>query len=224
MKKIFIILTCFLLSIFAQSSTTPLIQAVLKQDIPQVESLLKKGVDKNAKDAKGYDALDYALSRKLPYIAQILYTNDPNKFIFLRPNAKPLHVEFNKNGFTVDNPKINKKALVFGTMIADSFKEVCQSFDRAVKKNITLSSKDFQIIFVLSDKNSFNKIKNLNQECKKFTIFTYPNYKFYKYLAKLFQYAGTPQILFRDKSGKVVGGTIETFFFEKSKSFSKILE
>ena len=224
MKKIFMILTCSLLSVFAKNSTTPLIQAVLKQDIPQIESLLKKGVNKNVKDAKGFSAFDYALSRKLPYIAQILYTNNPNKFIFLRPNTKPLHVEFNKNGFTVDNPKINKKALVLGTMITDSFKEVCQSYDRAVKKNITLSSKDFQMIFTLSDKNSFNKIKNLNQECKKFTIFTYPNYKFYKYLAKLFQYAGATQILFRDKSGKVVGGTIETFFFEKSKSFSKILK
>jgi len=213
-----------LLSAFAQNNTTPLIQAVLKKDITQVESLLKNGANKDKKDGKGFSALDYAVAKKLPYIAQILYTDNPNKFIFLRPRQKPLHVEFKKNGFIIDDPKTDQKAIVLGTITADSFEEICQSYDRAVKNNLTLSSANIQMIFALSDKNDFNKTDNIKQECKKLTIFTYPNYKFYKYLANLFQYAGTPQILFRDKNGKVVGGTIETYFFEKSKNFQKILK
>ncbi len=223
MKKLIFTIICTL-TLFAQNKTTPLIQAVLNKNIAKVESLLKKGVDKDAKDDKGFSALDYAISKKLPYISQILYTNNPNKFIFLRLNDKPLHVEFKKNGFTIDNAKIDKKALILGTITADSFKEICLSYDRALKNNITLSSKDIQMIFALSDKSDFDKIKNIKKECKNLTIFTYTNYKFYKFLANLFQYAGTPQILFRDKKGKVVGGTIETYFFEKSKNFNKILK
>ena len=226
MKKIFLTLTCILFlstNMVAGDKPTPLIQAVLNNNIKQVETLLKNGANKQTKDAKGFSALDYAISKNLPYIAQIIYTNNPNKFIFLRPNQKPLYATFNKNGFNFTDKNIDKKAIVLGTIIPDSYKEVCESYNRALKSNITLSTAKLQMIFTLDNKESYKKEREIKKDCQNFTIFTYPNYKFYKFLSNLFGYQGTPQLLFRKKDGKLTGGTIETYFFEKSKNFRKIL-
>ncbi len=225
MKKTLLGLTCILflsINLIAENKTTPLIQAVLSNNTNQVETLLKGGADRHAKDTKGLSALDYAISNNLPYIAQITYTNNPNKFIFLRPKQKPLYITFNKNGFNLANKNMDKKAIVLGTIIPDSYKEVCESYDRALKNNITLSTANLQMIFSLNDKESYKKAKEIKKDCQNITIFTYPNYKFYKFLSNLFGYRGAPQLLFRKKDGKLVGGTIETYFFEKSKNFKKI--
>lgn len=51
---------------------TPLIQAVLKNDISMVELLIKLGADINLKNWKGYTALDVAIAKKFDDIQKIL--------------------------------------------------------------------------------------------------------------------------------------------------------
>ncbi len=220
MKKIFLVLVSSVL-LFAQSKTLafPLIDAVLKKDINSVQVLLKKGVDKSIKDDKGFSALDYAISRKYSEIAQILYSDNLNNFIFLKEDGEPLYVAFSKDGFKFKNKKRDDQIVVLGTITPESFKEVCQSYSRSKKNTLDLRKKRFHLFLVASRVKNLVELNNIKGDCKKFSTFLYPNYKFYQFLERLFKYQGVPQLLFRDKSGKVTGGSIESYIFEGNNGF-----
>ncbi len=227
MKKTVLIFTSILvlsIALYAQNKTTPLIKAVLNNDINLVKTLLKNGVDKNIKDDKGFSALDYAISNHRPFLAQILYGNNLNDFIFLRPLGKPLHVAFSKNSFTFKNPDINNQVIILGTTTPDSFESICESYDKFLEKDYKTSIVKFRIILAVDEQDSFAKIDKIKGKCRDFTTFVYPNYTFYTFLAKLFQYEGAPQLLFRDKFGRLVGGSIETNFFEDNQNFIKLMK
>ncbi len=223
MKKLFLIcISILLLSISAIA--TPLINAVLKNDIDSVSTLLKNGVDKNIKDKKGFTALDYAISRKYSEIAQILYSNNLNNFIFLKQSGKPLHVAFSKNGFRLSNPSIDKQIIVLGTITPESYHEMCESFERSRKDSIHPKEKKFHLFLIASRKSNLNELGKNKGRCRKFTTFLYPNYRFYKLLERLFKYQGVPQFLFRDKSGKLTGGSIESYIFEGDNGFTRSMK
>jgi hypothetical protein len=189
-----------------------------------VKALLKKGVDKNTKDDKGMSALDYAIKHKYSEIAQILYSDDYNNYIFLRQNKKPLHVKFSPDGFKFEDPKIDNQIIVLGTITPDSFKEICQSYKRSRKNALHPIKTKFRLFLIVTQLEGFDKIKNIKGECKNFTTFLYPNYEFYQILAKLFKYQGTPELLFRDKSGKLTGGSIETYIFESKNGLTRLVK
>ena len=223
MKKLFIISTCTLflsLSLFA----TPLIDAVKKNDANSVRALLKKGVDKNVKDNQGLSALDYAITYKYSEIAQILYSDDYNNYIFLTQKGKPLHVKFSPDGFKFEDSKIDNQIIALGTITPDSFKEICESFKRSRKNALHPIRTKFRLFLVVTQLDSFAKIKEIKGECTKFTTFLYPNYEFYQILAKLFKYQGVPEFLFRDKSGKLTGGSIESNIFESKNGLTRIIK
>ncbi len=223
MKKFALSLICLsALSTFLFA--TPLIEAVLKHDINSVKSLLKQGVDKNVKDDKGFNALNYAISHKYSQIAQILYSNNLNNFIFLKQNGKPLYVSFSRSGFKLKNSKLDKQIIVLGTITPESLEEVCQSYERAKEQSIILPKKKFELFLSITQLEGLTNIITTNKECKKFTTILYPNYKFYQLLAKLFKYQGAPQFLFRDKKGKLTGGSIESYIFEENSSFTHLIK
>jgi hypothetical protein len=223
MKRFFLIcVSAFLLTTSAVA--TPLIDAVLKNDIDKVATLLKKGVDKNRKDKNGFCALDYAVSRKYSEIAQILYSDNLNNFIFLRQDGKPLHVEFSRSGFKFANPDIDKQIVVLGTITPESYQEVCDSYYRAKKDGIHPKEKKFHLFLVASRESSLKELNKIRGKCKKFSTFLYPNYKFYQLLERLFKYQGVPQFLFRDKNGKLTGGSIESYIFEGDNGFTRLMK
>ncbi len=210
MKRFILIL----LGLLVSANATALIDAVLKNDINSVKTLLKKGVDKDKKDKNGFKALDYAISRKYSEIAQILYSDNLNNFIFLTQNSKALHVRFLKDGFRFENPDIDKQIIVLGTITPESYQEVCQSYERAKANSIHTKENKFHLYLVASRKENLKELDKIKGKCQKFTTFLYPNYRFYNLLESLFKYQGVPQFLFRDKNGKLTGGSIESYLFE----------
>ncbi|MCF6173973.1 MAG: hypothetical protein L3J44_09385, partial [Campylobacteraceae bacterium] len=60
-----------------------------------------------------------------------------------------------------------------------------------------------------------------DKKCQKFTTILYPNYEFYRLLSKLFKYQGVPEFLFRDKFGKLTGGSIESYIFKGNNGFTR---
>ena len=223
MKKLLLaIVGISLLAISMQA--TPLIDATLKNDIDSVSKLLKNKADKNAKDKKGFSALDYAISRKYSEIAQILYSDNLNNFIFLKQSGKPLHVSFSKDGFKFANRDIDNQIVVLGTITPESYQEVCESYDRSRKDAIHPKGKKFHLFLVASRGENLAELNKIKGKCREFTTFLYPNYKFYQLLERLFKYQGVPQFLFRDKSGKLTGGSIESYIFEGNNGFTRSMK
>jgi uncharacterized protein len=78
------------MSVFAAGS--PLIEAVKKQDVPAVQTLLKQRVDVNAAEADGFTALHWAAQRNDPRLAELLLGAGANATASTRYNITPLYL------------------------------------------------------------------------------------------------------------------------------------
>lgn len=209
---------------FAFAKTQPLIKAAKAGNSAEVAKLLKSGVNKNLKDKNGLSALDWAIKNDYGDIAQMLYSNKKNKYIFLSPkNKAPIYMRLDKKGFTVKNKMLNKKVILFGAVSLYSFGRTAEAFDKFLKKS-KIKPKNFIFLAMITKKSDYKKCLKIHSKLMKYTKFVYLNYSFYELLAKTVKYTGTPLFLLRDDKGNVLDGWVGWTIFANSKNFARLVK
>ncbi len=224
MKKLLIfVLALFLFASSLAAKEYSLIEASKKGNYEKVLKLLKNGANKSLKDKKGLSALDWAIKNEHSSIAQMLYSNNKNDYIFLSPKGKaPIYMKLDKKGFNIKNKTLNKKVILFGAVSLYTFKKSAQAFDKFLKKS-KIKPKNFVFIAMIANKNNYKKFMKLNDKLMKYTTIVFLNFKFYKLLITTLKFTGTPLFLLRNDKGKIVDGWIGWTIFANSKNFAKLI-